>query len=82
MTRHPEGNSEVGQPIIFGMARECLAKANIAAKEGRQYDELRYSLATPSYLLWDLIFLPAELAGVVLEKLGNLLPARNRHHED
>lgn len=68
-----------GQPIIFGMARECLAKANKAAKEGRQCDEIRYTLAAPSYLLWDLIFLPAELAGVVLEKLGKLLlPERGR----
>ena len=63
-----------GQPIIFGMFRECLAKANKAAKEGRQYDEIRYSFAGASYLLWDLIFLPAEVAGVVLEKLGKLLP--------
>ncbi|GAI28244.1 unnamed protein product, partial [marine sediment metagenome] len=41
MVRHPEGNSEVGQPIIFGMARECLAKANKATREGRQCDEIR-----------------------------------------
>ncbi len=63
-----------GQPIIFGMFRQCLAKANKAAKEGRQYDEIRYSFAGASYLLWDLIFLPLEVTGVLFEKLGKLLP--------
>lgn len=61
-------------PIIFGMFRECLALANKAIKEGRHEDEIRYTFATPGYFLFDLIILPLEIFGVVVDKLEKLLP--------
>lgn len=61
-------------PIVFGMFRECWAKAAKASKEGRHEDEMRYTFAAPGYLLFDLAVLPLEIFGVAVEKVGKLLP--------
>ena len=54
---------------VLALFRECLARADEAAKNANRFDEIRYSFAAVSYLFWDLIFLPIEIGNWFIKEL-------------